>query len=90
MANKYLQNKQILQNKLAEIIRTERIRKNKSISLISNEVGMTKSMWADMERGIKDPQFSTLFRMLEGLEIPLDVLASELQKSLPENFSLID
>lgn len=90
MANKYLQNKQILQNKLAEIIRTERIRKNKSISLISNEVGMTKSMWADMERGIKDPQFSTLFRMLEGLEMPLDVLASELQKSLPENFSLID
>lgn len=90
MANKYLQNKQILQNKLAEIIRTERIRKNKSISLISNEVGMTKSMWANMERGIKDPQFSTLFRMLEGLEIPLDVLASELQKSLPENFSLID
>lgn len=90
MANKYLQNRQILQNKLAEIIRTERIRKNKSISLISNEVGMTKSMWADMERGIKDPQFSTLFRMLEGLEMPLDVLASELQKSLPENFSLID
>lgn len=88
--NKYLQNKNLLQNKLAEIVKKERIKRNKSISLISNEVGMTKSMWADLERGIKDPQFSTFFRIAEGLEIPPDILLSELIKALPDEFSLID
>lgn len=50
--------------------------KNKSISLISAEIGMTKSMWADTEKSIKDPQFTTLWRIAEGLEIPLSKLIS--------------
>ncbi len=94
MANKNLQNvltnRQILQNTLAKIIKEKRVLKNKSITLISNEVGMTKSMWADMERGIKDPQFSTLFRISEGLEISVCDIINELLASLPEDFSLID
>lgn len=90
MVNKYLQNKQILQNTLAQIIKTRRLKQNKSISLIAAEIGMTKSMWADMEKGIKDPQFSTVVRMAEGLEIPLKELIDQLSQNLPENFSLIE
>ena len=90
MTNKNLQNRVLLQQKLAEVIKNKRIEQKKSISLISAEVGMTKSMWADMEKGIKDPQFSTLFRMAEGLNVPIGVLLDETIKKLPDNFSLID
>lgn len=50
---------------------------------------MTKSMWADLEKAIKDPQLTTLWRISEGLEIPLSTLIKELEKNLGEDFSLI-
>lgn len=90
MVDKYLQNRKILQKELAKIIKDSRLAKDKSISLISAEIGMTKSMWADMEKGIKDPQFSTIVRMSEGLDLPLTVLIERLISQLPENFSLIE
>lgn len=90
MVDKFLQNKQILQNTLASIIRELRQSQNKSISVISAETGMTKSMWADMEKGIKDPQFSTLVRIAEGLDISLDELIKNLNQKLPDDFSLIE
>ena len=88
--NKNLQSRLLLQSKLAEIIKSKRNKQNKSISLISAETGMTKSMWADMEKGIKDPQFSTLFRMAEGLNVPLGIMVNELYEILPKGFSLIE
>ena len=88
--NKNLQSRLLLQSKLAEIIKSRRNEQNKSISLISAETGMTKSMWADMEKGIKDPQFSTLFRMAEGLNVPLGIMVNELYEILPKGFSLIE
>lgn len=89
MQDLYNKNKTILQAKLAAIIKYHRQKKNKSITLISNEIGMTKSMWADLEKSIKDPQLTTLWRIAEGLEIPLSTLIKELEKNLNEDFSLI-
>jgi len=86
----YIKNKQILQDKISKIIKTHRLAKKKSISLISDEISMTKSMWADLEKAIKDPQLSTLWRISEGLEIPLSVLIKELEASLDKDFTLID
>lgn len=89
MQETYLKNKKIIQNNLSEIIKRHRLNKKKSISLISDEIGMTKSMWADLEKAIKDPQLTTLWRIAEGLEIPLSTLIKELEKNLEEDFSLI-
>lgn len=61
-----------------------------SISLISAEVGMTKSMWADMEKGKKDPQLSTFLRIAEGLEVRAEDLLKELFENLSVDFSLIE
>ncbi len=80
-------NKIELQTTLGQIIKKYRLERKKSISLISAEIGMTKSMWADMEKGIKDPQFSTLFRMSEGLDISLIKIIKELYEILPEDFT---
>lgn len=90
MVNNYLQNKLIMQKELAKIIKDRRMSVNKSITLISAEVGMTKSMWADMEKGKKDPQLSTFLRIAEGLEVRPEDLIKELFENLSEDFSLIE
>ncbi len=46
-------------------------------------------MWADLEKSIKDPQLSTLWRIAEGLKIPLSTIIKELEKNLGKDFSLI-
>lgn len=89
MQQSYTDNKSKLQKAISEIIKAHRLEQNKSISLVSNEIGMTKSMWADLEKSIKDPQLSTLWRIAEGLEIPLSTIIKELEKNLGKDFSLI-
>lgn len=89
MQQSYTDNKSKLQKAISGIIKTHRLEQNKSISLVSNEIGMTKSMWADLEKSIKDPQLSTLWRIAEGLEIPLSTIIKELEKNLGKDFSLI-
>ena len=86
----YEMQKEYLRTALASIVKKRRLKCKKSISLISNEIGMTKSMWGDLERAIKDPQLSTLWRVAEALEIPLSTLIIELENTLGKDFSLID
>ncbi|MBE7707717.1 MAG: helix-turn-helix transcriptional regulator [Cyanobacteria bacterium SIG27] len=90
MKEKYLASKQKLQNILAKYVREKRLEQNKSLSKISAEIMMTKSMWLDLEKGIKDPQLTTLWRVSEALDIPLETLIKEIKHRLGENFSLID
>jgi len=75
---------------LGLLIKNLRIKQNKSISLISDEIGMIKSMWADLEKGIKDPQLSTLMRISEALNTKTSLILTNLENKLGENFSLIE
>ena len=90
MQDLYKNNKQLLQNTIAATIKTLRFKQNKSISLISDEIGLAKSIWADLEKGIKDPQFSTLWKISEALGVPLSAVIIEIEKQMPVNFSLLD
>ena len=90
MQDKYLENKKNFQKLIGEIIKQHRIKCGKSISLISAEIGMTKSMWADLEKGIKDPQLSTIWRICEGLNIPASVLMQEFEIILGNNFTFLE
>ena len=76
-----------LQNTIAKIVRKNR---KKSITKSADEIGMGKSMWADLEKGIKDPQFSTLWRIAEGLEIKPHILVKMIEDELGEQFSFIE
>ena len=78
------------QKLIGEIIKQHRIKCGKSISLISAEIGMTKSMWADLEKGIKDPQLSTIWRICEGLNIPASGLMQEFEIILGNNFTFLE
>ena len=88
MQEKYEKNKKNLQKALAKIVKKYRKQKGKSITLISAEIGMTKSIWGDLEREQKDPQLSTIWRVAEALDIPLSVLIAEIESCLKSDFSL--
>lgn len=89
MQEGYTTNKKVLQKALSDIIRQHRQAQMKSISIVSDEIGMTKSMWADLEKAVKDPQLTTLWRISEGLNLPLSTIIIELEKKLGKEFSLI-
>lgn len=82
--------KTIISQTIGKIVKEYRQKQHKSISLISNEIGMTKSMWADLEKGIKDPQLTTVIRIAEALNVKSSEIIIKLENELGENFSLID
>jgi transcriptional regulator with XRE-family HTH domain len=80
-----------LKNKLCAVIGdvVKRNRK-KSITKSADEIGMWKSLWADLEHGIKDPQFSTLWRVAEGLDLKPHELVKMIEDEIGNNFSFIE
>lgn len=64
--------------------------RKKSITKSADEIGMGKSMWSDLERGFKDPQFSTLWRIAEGLDIKPHVLVKRIEDELGSEFSFLE
>ena len=76
-----------LQEAIAKVVRENR---KKSITKSADEIGMGKSLWADLENGIKDPQFSTLWRIAEGLDIKPHILVKLIEDELGDNFSFIE
>lgn len=75
---------------IGKIVKNIRLKQNKSISLISAEIGMTKSMWADLEKGIKDPQLSTIIRIAEALNTPTSEIIKTLENKLGKDFSMLE
>ena len=79
--------KKELQKAIAKVVRENR---KKSITKSADEIAMGKSMWADLENGIKDPQFSTLWRIAEGLDIKPHILVKMIEDELGEEFSFLE
>ena len=79
--------KKELQLAIAKVVKAQR---KKSITKSADEIGMGKSLWADLENGIKDPQISTLWRIAEGLEIKPHILIKLVEDELGKNFSFIE
>ena len=75
---------------VGELVKKHRIAQNKTIYRISAEVGVPKATWRELELGLKDFRFTTIWKIAEGLDIPPDKLIKELSDSLGENFSLCD
>ncbi len=79
--------KKELQLATAKVVKANR---KKSITKSADEIGMGKSLWADLENGIKDPQLSTLWRISEGLDIKLSSLIKMIEDELGEDFSFLE
>ena len=79
--------KKELQKAVANVVKNQR---KKSITKSADEIGMGKSLWADLENGIKDPQISTLWRIAEGLDMKPHILIKLVEEELREDFSFIE
>ena len=77
-----------LQKTLAKIIK--KLRNKKSITQLANEIDLSKSVWFNLEKGERDIQFSTFWRIAEGLDIKPSDLVKEIENQLGEDFSFIE
>ena len=84
----YSKKKKLLLNTLAKI--TKNLRKDKSLFLLASENDISISIISTVERGLKDPQFTTLFKISEALNIKFSKLIEMIESELPEGFSLIE
>lgn len=79
--------KKELRQAIAKVVKA---RRTKSITKSADEIGIGKSLWADLENGIKDPQISTLWRIAEGLDIKPHILIKMVEDELGESFSFLE
>ena len=80
----------IILNALAKTIKELRIKTGKSITLISNELNVSKSIWSDAELGNSDLQFTTFWRISEALDITPENLIKKIRANLFEDVKFID
>ncbi|OGI00583.1 MAG: hypothetical protein A2Y25_07500 [Candidatus Melainabacteria bacterium GWF2_37_15] len=90
MQEKYKKDREFLCKLLGVAVKNFRENKAKSISLVSDEADLSKSIWADLEKGKKDPQFTTLWRISEGLGIKMSELFEYMENEIPEGWSLTE
>ena len=75
-------------NSLAAIVK--RLRGNKSQRLLGDEFDIPFSVISDIEREVKDPQLTTIFKLAKAFNLSVSEFMLELEKDLPEDFSVID
>lgn len=82
------ENKQKILEALAVI--TKELRRDKSQFLLSYENDISVSILSTIERGLKDPQLTTIFKLAEALEIKPHEFIKLIEEKLPSDFSMID
>lgn len=67
----------------------KRLRKDKSQYLLAMEYEISTSLLNSLERGLKDPQLTTVFKLAEALGVKASEFVKMIEKELPEGFTLI-
>ncbi len=62
----------------------------KSNYLLGAEYDISTSLLNHIERGIKDPQLTTVFKLAEALGVRPWEFVKKVEENLPENFTLIE
>lgn len=80
----------ILLNAIGEIVHEKRIKKGKDILLHSYEYDLPSHSLELIEKGLRDPQISTLWKIVNSLDMSFIEFITLLNKKLPEEFKLTD
>lgn len=80
--------KKIILNAIAKTVK--RLRGTKSQFMLGAEFDIPSSVLSDLERAVKDPQLTTLFKLAGAFGLSISQFMGELEKELPENFSVCD
>jgi transcriptional regulator with XRE-family HTH domain len=79
-------NKKIICQALANTVK--RLRGTKSQFILGAEYDIPSSVISDIERAVKDPQMTTLFKLANAFGLSISKFMEELEKDLPKNFSI--
>ncbi len=80
--------KQKILNSLAKI--TKKLRGRQSQFMLASENDISTSIISTVERALKDPQFTTIYKLAEALNIKPHKLIKMVEDDLPPDFTLID
>lgn len=82
--------RKILSKAFSKTLKFFREKTGKSITLISDEINLSKTIWADAENGEVDMQFSTFWRIMEALDVEPEEFIKVLKTNLPKKFEFFD
>lgn len=88
--NTILDKKKLLLNTIGKIVKKLRQQKQKGILLHSYEYDIPSSSLNLIERGERDPQLTTLWKIANSLGLSFGEFVSMVEKQLPEDFVLIE
>ena len=66
------------------------LRGEKSLYMLSAEYEISTSLLSSLERGLKHPQLTTVFKLSEALGIKASDFVKIIEQELPNGFSLIE
>ena len=75
--------KQVLLNSLAKC--TQELRGEKSQFILASDYEISTSIISTIERGLKDPQLTTVFKLAEALNIEPYKFVKRIQDNLPKD-----
>ncbi len=78
--------KKIICSSLAKTVK--RLRGSKSQFILGAEYDIPSSVISDIERAVKDPQLTTLFKLSSAFGLTVSEFMKELENELPEKFSV--
>ena len=82
--------KEILLKTIGEIVREKRQNLNKGILLLSYEYDIPNTSLAQLEKGNRDVQISTLWKLAEALGMNFSSFVKEIENRLPKNFKITE
>ena len=82
------ENKKIILKLLAK--HAKELRGEKSQFILACEGDISVSIISTIERAMKDPQLTTIFKLAEALNIKPSEFIKLIEKDLPKEFSIID
>lgn len=82
--------KKLLLKTIGEIVKDKRQTLNKGILLLSYEYDIPNTSLAQLEKGNRDVQITTLWKLSEALGMTFPEFVKEIEQRLPKNFKLID
>lgn len=80
--------KRIIFSAIAKTVK--RLRGKKSQFMLGAEYDIPSSVLSDLERAVKDPQLTTLFKLSGAFGLTISQFMKELEKDLPDNFSVCE
>lgn len=76
--------RQLILNALATT--SKKLRGSKSQFMLGAEYDIPSSVISDLERGVKDPQLTTLMKLSTAFGLKISEFMQEVEKELPRNF----